>query len=274
MNQPSPSTPDVDPVADDAVGEPSCNVVVFALPDDPGRLGDLLVEQLGVHPTDAHIQAHAVPGLLPGRFTRRQAAELVKGVRQLGVSAEIVEDADIPRLEPARTIHHARCTERGLEIVDLRGRVEPFIPWNEVRLLSVGYVPLETARHSLVEPAGLVTSGRRTWASSVEVASLSGPEAWLICGQAGDAYRIDNNLMNYEYLGDRMTGSATRNFHLFVEDVVAGAQDAYLTPAIRAFLDHGLLRHFEFRGSEELQRYTQFHLLIANRARQAAAPQC
>ena len=67
-----------------------------------------------------------------------------------------------------------------------------------------------------------------------------------------------------------MTGSASRNFRLFIGDIVARSSSAYLPPATRAFLEHGLLRHYEFHDSEELQRYTQFHLLLANRTRRCA----
>lgn len=101
MNESPSSNQRIDPVASDEAGGPACHVVVFAVPDDPQRLCDLLVEKLGLHPTDAHIQAHAIPGLLPGRLSRPQAADLVSGVRAFGVSAEIIEDSGILHLESA-----------------------------------------------------------------------------------------------------------------------------------------------------------------------------
>lgn len=269
MNEPPASTTASDANPGDDAGEVVRHVVVYASPDDPRAFGEHLVEKLGMHPTDAQIQARAVPGLLPGRFTPEQADEVLRAVQELGLSAEILTDADIPELDAAKAIHHARCDEGGLEIVDSRDRVERRFGWNDVRLLSVGYVPLEVDHRYPTDPTGMLTSGRRTWVSSLEISSLSGPEAWLICGSEDHAYRIDHNLMNYEYLGDRKTGSATRNFRMFIEDVADGATRAYRTPAARAYLDHGLLRHYEFRSSDELQRYTQFHILLAHRLRES-----
>ena len=50
------------------------------------------------------------------------------------------------------------------------------------------------------------------------------------------AFRVVENQMNYAYLGDRLSPSAAENFPLFVADLVARADDAYLTPSTRAFL--------------------------------------
>lgn len=274
MTEPT-SRPHIEPVPAEPHPDANLRVVIFAPPDDPQQLSDLLVERLHLHPTDAHIQARAVPGILPGHFTREQADEIVDGARTLGIAAEVHAEADIPRLDDgcAETVHHARCTEAGLEIVDLRNQAERTIGWNDLRLLCVGLVPQEASRHyAASEPDRILTSGRRTWVSSMDVPGHSAPEAWLIGGPAGDAYHIDHARMNYEALGDRKTSSAARNFRLFVEDVVAKARGVYLPPSTRAFLHHGLIRHCEFRSSEELQRYTQFHWLLANRVRQSGAP--
>jgi hypothetical protein len=77
--------------------------------------------------------------------------------------------------------------------------------------------------------------------------------------------------MNYEYLGSRKTPSATRNFRLFVEDLVQRIPSAYVTPATRAFLEHGPPRHYEFDSTDQLRRYTVFHLLIRLRAENQTA---
>jgi hypothetical protein len=78
--------------------------------------------------------------------------------------------------------------------------------------------------------------------------------------------------MNYEYLGSRKTDSATHNFGQFVEDLLAKAPAAYVTPAARAFVEHGPQSQYEFDLTDQLRQYTLFHLLLRLRA-QAAAPQ-
>jgi hypothetical protein len=77
--------------------------------------------------------------------------------------------------------------------------------------------------------------------------------------------------MNYEYLGERKTDSATVNFRLFLNDLLRNAPQAYVTPSTRAFLTHGAERLYHFDTTGHLQRYAQFHYLAHQRASQAAA---
>ena len=73
--------------------------------------------------------------------------------------------------------------------------------------------------------------------------------------------------MNYEYLSDRKTGSATQNFRLFIEDLVSQSPETAVTPSTRAYRDHGLLKDYEFPSSDALQRYTVFQRLLARRGK-------
>jgi hypothetical protein len=75
--------------------------------------------------------------------------------------------------------------------------------------------------------------------------------------------------MNYEYLGERKTDSATVNFRLFLDDLLRHTPHAYVTPSTRAFLAHGAERLYHFDSTEHLQRYTQFHCLAHQRAAKA-----
>ena len=71
-------------------------VVIFAAPDDPYALREVLVNNLAMHPTDAMIRAHAAPGILPDRLSAEEAAQWVAAIGQLGLHAEAIPAVDIP----------------------------------------------------------------------------------------------------------------------------------------------------------------------------------
>ena len=50
------------------------------------------------------------------------------------------------------------------------------------------------------------------------------------------AFRAVENHMNYAYLGERRSTKAAENFPVFVADLCARAEDAYITPSTRSLL--------------------------------------
>ena len=51
------------------------------------------------------------------------------------------------------------------------------------------------------------------------------------------AFRVVENQMNYAYLGDRLSQSAADNFPVFLADLCARADAAYITPSTRSLLE-------------------------------------
>jgi type II secretory ATPase GspE/PulE/Tfp pilus assembly ATPase PilB-like protein len=243
---------------------PGYRVIIFAAPDDPYALREVLVNALAMHPTDAMIRAHAAPGILPDQLTEEEAARWVATIAQSGVHAEAIPAAEVPDFGHTEAVHHARCLDEGLEVIEIHGEEEQLIPWPEVALLSVGQVPQEVSRRYVMQTTTL-TAARRTLPPPLDVAMPSGPELWVVCMDPVRGFRVDHKRLNYEYLGDRMTDSSTRNFRVFLEDLAGRAASAYRTPATRAFLDHSSVRHYQFDSSEELRRYTAFHLMMRMR---------
>lgn len=254
-----------------AGSSPLYRVVVFGAPDDPRELSQVLELTLGMHATDALVHARMAPGVSSLALPREQAERVVAGISAVGLGAEVIADADVPVLTRATVVHHASCLETGLEIIELHGRESALIAWDDVDLLSVGQIPKESSRHYQTSEMMTVTSGRRTGPSAFETPLTPGPEAWIICTRPFRPYRIDHKRMNYEYLGDRKTDSATNNFRLFIDDIIAHAQRAYLTPATRAYIERGSVADYSFDTAEELQRTTLLHLLIRRRVVSAPA---
>jgi hypothetical protein len=159
-------------------------------------------------------------------------------------------------------IHHARCLDQGLEIVDLRGGREQLIAWPEIVLLAIGQVPQEHATHLATGQMAVISSARRSRVVPTEVPLTPGPEALLICEPAARAWRIDHKRMNYEYLGARKTDSATANFRIFVDDLVQRAPAAGLTRSTRAWLDHGAVDSWSFESAADLARDALLQYLL------------
>lgn len=244
----------------------SFRVAVFAAPDDLAALAEILEQVLKLHPTDAMNHARAAPGLLCDPLQRDVAERLAVEIGRIGLQAEAVAVADLPQLDHAAVVHHARCLEGGLEIVELHGQSEQIVPWSDLDLISLGDVPGEMGRHYATGEMATMSAARRTSSPSHDRLLTPGPEAWFICRNPLRAMRIDHKRMNYESLGPRKTDSATANFRLFLDDVIAAAPQVYLTPATRAYAEHGSVEDYTFANADELRRATLLHWLIHRRA--------
>lgn len=238
------------------------HVVVFAVPGEPQELADVLTEVLGMHPTDALVHARSAPGILPDRLTRDKAELLAAAIQKIGVRAEVVTPDEVPDFHHGEVVHHCKCATGGLEIIETHGDLETVVPWDEIELICVGVVPQEGARHYATGEMSVLSAARRSPHAPLDIPPTAGPELWFIRKSPFRAFRIDHKRLNYEYLGDRKTDSATVNFHAFLRDLLQHAPHAYVTPSTRAFLEHGAERQYHFDSADQLRRYTQFHLMI------------
>jgi len=254
-------------------GKVSFRLVVFAEPDDVHALRDLLVEHLGLHPSDAQIHSQSVPGVLPDSLNPMQADILKNRIHELGINAQVILQQDVPDFTHTAVVHHARCIEQGLETLGHHGEQESLIPWSEIELINVGQVPLESSLpYSTGVNSVLVTSSRPR-IGTAQIKESKGLEAWVVRNSPLEAIRVEHNQMNYEYLADRKTESSTENFRLFLEDILSFGQAVYQTPSARAFLQRSTLNQYEFASSKNLQQNTTYHLLLKQRINSAAAPE-
>lgn len=247
---------------------PRCRVVVFAIPDDSEALLDVLSRHLGLNPIDARIHLHGLPGVLADPLEEEPAAQLAAAIRALGVEAISVAEEDLPDLGHVEPSHHVRCTPAGLECVEPTGAVRQTLPWEHVALISVADVPLDATHHVAPEHLIVVHAGPgRVRPAAVGTPPVRGAEMWVVCEQPFQALRIDHRAMNYEYLGNRMTGSAAANFELFLKDVAAHAMHAYWTPTARAFRARGPAAEYRFDSAQAHQDATVRHILLMRRMR-------
>jgi len=230
---------------------PLFRVLILSTPDDPAELTSKLMSHLELNKIDARILQHNLPGLIPNPLTAEKAEALCGAVHEVEGYGISISAEEIPDLSQPTRPHHLACSDEGLAIYNLQGEVDSIILPEDLELLSIGALPTEKAHHEVENQTLLHTSsGPRT--TQIDLPTMMGAEAYLIAKNPFRVFLINHNEMNYEYLDDRKASSATTNFKLFTDDLIAMARELYMTPASRAFTNHGLLNHYRFDSPESL----------------------
>lgn len=257
-----------------AKAEPRYRLVVFDEVDDPGAVRDLFCKVTGLHPTDAMQWVARCPGVWPKPLSAEQARDLLDGLYVLGVAAEAWLAEKFPELSPARTVHDAACLPEGFRVRGLRGEPTHWVPWNKVELVAAGRVDAEDEYRAVAPPpwpsaaaaAIRALTFRNPHPFQRKARALRVPrdpvgEVIVVRKEPRLAFRVVENRMNYSYLGDRRGPTASANFPLFVADLVARADAAFITPSTRALLGHGEPDDGPFPSSQALLDYATHRLL-------------
>jgi hypothetical protein len=215
-----------------------------------------------------------LPGVWARPLPEDQARALLDGLYELGVAAEAWRSDRFPELAPARTIHAAACLPEGFRVKGLRGEPTHWVPWDRIELISAGRVTADDEFRNVKPPdwPSAVAAGlramtlrpsklppRRTRAQRVPREPVS--EVVIVRRDPRIAFRVVENQMNYAYLGDRLSTAAADNFPVFVADLCARADAAYITPPTRALLEHKDPAEFTFPSSQALLDYSTHRLL-------------
>lgn len=258
----------------DAKTEPRYRLVVFDSVDEPETVRDLFCRVTGMHPTDAMIWVSRAPGVWPHPLPEAPTRALLDGLYDLGVAAEAWLVEKFPDLGPARTIHDAACLPEGFRVKGLRGEPTHWAPWPKVEVICAGRVETEDEFRAVRPPRwpSAVATGfraltlrkprpspRHTRATRLPRDPIG--EVLIVRKDPRIAFRVIENQMNYAYLGPSLSTSAAENFPRFVADLVARADDAYITPSTRALLQRGDPHDFTFPTSQALLDYAHHRLL-------------
>lgn len=254
--------------------EPRYRLMVFEAVDDPQAVRDLFCKVTGMHPTDAMLWVARAPGAWVKPLTAAQARDLLDGLYVLGVAAEAWLAESFPDLSPARTIHDAACLPEGFRVKGLRGEPTHWVPWNKVELVCAGRIDAEDEFRGVRPPGwpSAVVTGLRALtlrgpkpaprrARAVRVPRDPVGEVIVVRKDPRLAFRVVENQMNYAYLGEKLSPAAAANFPLFVADLVARSDDAYIPPSTRALLHGGDPSEFTFPTPQGLLDYATHRLL-------------
>lgn len=250
-------------------GADEYRVAVYSpIPDPPGFI-ELFQRELQLTRTDAQIWTHRLPGVLTPHFSAAQAEQLVQAIGQIGARGAAIRAVDVPDPQRATVIHHARCADSGLEIIQLKEDHNFTVPWSEVELICVGEVPLDASRHFSSGKWVAVTAGHHYQSPGVTVPATPSFEAWIVCRPPHPMLCFDQGRMNYEYLGSRLSESAAQNFKQFISDLTTHASHAGLTESTLAYLEHVEPERYRFPARDDLWRYVTLNVLMH---RQRPAP--
>jgi hypothetical protein len=246
---------------------PQARLVVFSLPEEREAVADCLVRSLGYSSLDAKIRLRHLPGILPERFDRPRAEQAAGEINGIGGHAFAVDDADVPRLDHVRMLHHVRIADEGFEIVGVSGAHEETLPYASLALLSIGDVPLGPPGRREPGTAGVVIHSAPVPPSGSLTTQHRGPEMWLTTESPFRAFHFEHDAMNYEYLGDRKTTSATANFSELVRDLVDRAPGLFLTRSARTFIGHEPVGQLRFESQDAHRSYVTAQILLMRQVR-------
>lgn len=244
-------------------------VVIFGQPASPHVVAELLVDVSKLAPTDALIHSRYAPGVLPDRLNRSVAERLVTMLQGIGLHAAAIDPARLLNFHAAHAVHHAEVLADGLQLITERGTGDGLVSWDRLSVISAGLIPLESTLQYDWNDEHLFATARRSHHEPHRTMLPPVMQLWLVLRSELVPIHIDQTRMNYETLGAAKTDSSTENFRTFLNRLLERVPHAHVTPATRAYLDHVSVLKYTFASSDELQRTTQLHALIADQ--QAAA---
>jgi hypothetical protein len=253
---------------------PQYRLVIFDEIAEPSELRELVCRTTGMHPTDAVQWLARAPGTWPQPLEETTVRELLDGLYEAGVAAEAWRTDRFPELSPARTIHRAACLDEGFRIEGLRGEPTHWVPWDRFELICAGKISNEDEFRNVHGPRwpSTVVSGIRALAlMKPQPASRHSRAARIPRDPVGEAiivrrdpriaFRVVENQMSYAYLGKRLSHSSAENFPVFLSDLCARAEAAYITPSTRSLLERREPPEHEFPSSQALLDHATHRLL-------------
>jgi hypothetical protein len=262
-------------------------LVIFEAIEEPREVRDLISGVTGMHPTDAVQWLARAPGTWPRPLDEVTVRKLLDGLYDLRIPAEAWRTDQFPELSPARTVHRAACLNEGFRIEGLRGEPTHWVAWDRIEEICAGRIRVEDEYRQGQPPRGpgAVVAGIRALVLMKPQSSVRRQRATriprdpvgeviIVRREPRIAFRIIENQMNYAYLGDRLSQSASENFPVFVADLCARAEAAYVTESTQALLRHSDPGEYEFESSQSLLDYATHRLLWSwyRRDRDAQSP--
>lgn len=236
--------------------------LIVATLDNKVQARQILVDQLGYHHIDLERTVRHLPGILARNLTEVQASALHDGLEQAGCRCVVTLMDSLPDVEHVAASHHVRCLESGLEVLDLAGEKVEVIPWSSFYFISIGNIP-----HSMnAQPKSEISLESFQVTGVHDALIKSVPKAnqlWLAARLPDRCFRFDEHEMNYEYLGDRMTSSGTRNFQLFAEDLIRYAPHLVRSKSAADFFrSHSILKS-NFASADDYRHQVQAEIVLA-----------
>jgi hypothetical protein len=253
---------------------PQYRLVIFDTIAEPLELRELVCRVTGMHPTDAVQWLARAPGTWAQPLDESKVRAFLDGLYEAGIAAEAWRTDLFPDLSPPRTIHRAACLDDGFRTEGLRAEPTHWVPWERIELICAGKISAEDEFRHVQSPRwpSTVVSGIRALAlmkpqpvsrraRAARIPRDPTGEAIIVRRDPRIAFRVVENQMSYAYLGERLSHSAAENFPVFIADLCARANAAYITPSTRSLLERRNPGEYEFASSQALLEYATHRLL-------------
>lgn len=266
---------------------PRYRLVIFDAIDEPLELRDAIGRATGMHGTDVVQWLARAPGVWPQTLEEPVVRVLLDRLYDAGIAAEAWRVDQFPDLSPARTIHRVACLDDGFRIEGLRAEPIHWVPWDRIDLICAGRIAAadEFRQVQAQRWPSVVVSGIRAFAlmkprptarhaRAARIPRDPVGEVIVVRRDPRIAFRAVETQMSYAYLGEQRSASAAENFPVFVADLCARAERAFITPSTWALLQPTQPGDCEFPSSHSLLDYATHRMLWSwyRRDRDAVTP--
>lgn len=248
---------------------------------NPLAVGPLVSEATGVNPAQAKMDVVRGHGVLAEGVAAEVAADLAKRLTNIQVPARVVPMSAVPLVErelPLIRVHDVAADGLTLQ-VDPRGTLRS-LPWALVAAVFCtreAPAPRAPARFPGAGDYYGDAGGRRAWIGASGPARAQARPvvcSLLVRGRRGSLYsmKFDELGVNYNYLGERRGPSGSRNFALFLSDVMRRCPQAVAPASARAVAAGHGDRAVVVRDRSDYERYQRWVLCCAAGRRRGHGP--
>lgn len=223
-------------------------LVVFQEPAEHDPVRDLLAKTLKIHPLDAQRLVAHMPGILPGLYSAKDSRKLLDALFELKIPAEARAYDQFPDLSRPKQVHDMILTAGGVNIRDLvHKQTLHLLPWNQIGMIAAGRVQLPNVVTEYTPPGmtrAVVYGVRRMLGGGSlnrkerTVSSPVAPKGEAIIWRKNPhgAFRLSEDKLRYDILGDQRAETASENFPKLLRWLSGGADQAFLTSGSLKFM--------------------------------------
>jgi hypothetical protein len=223
---------------------------------------------------DAASLSNDAYGIIVDGLSHDHATRLCAALNGQGIRTQVVSEAELPTLTPAKQLRRLDCAGDHLLLYDAIGRTTP-VPWEHVVLVAAGFVTMPEFRR--IERTRVVMRGTG-WQGGTfpilltDVSSKEESKGRLVLEIYLDIapvrVAVQAHEFQYTYLAERMEPRYMDSFALLVQDVMAYASTAILNRGAES-LGNDETATFHYPSQHAFEEETVWLLWTSLQARRA-----
>lgn len=223
-------------------------LVVFQEPVETEPVRIMMARELAIHPLDAQRLVAHMPGILPGLYDAGQCKRVLDSLFEFQLPAEARSQESFPELSRSKSVHEFNLTPGGLNICDvIHKQTINFLPWNQIGMIAAAKLELPAVVTEYYPP-GIVAGAARVVRRILGGGALNRKdrivhspiapkgEAIIWRKRPHGVFRLSEEKLRYEILGEHLAETATENFPRLLRWLAAGADNAFLPESSLIYL--------------------------------------